>query len=252
MGILLAADLLVAIVRSVGRNTLRVLSTVALPGVSAGQSVGRTTISLPLLAPKGRPGTCQYVGSVAALTGVGLFAAQRTIVRLTAGERIRLALRERCTNVQNRHRSDQTLRSKCNFIHKLHLVPCPMERIPKQQIANLTRPRPTHTERCSQICTQSTETLQTFQAVKRRRTLSIVSRRHLRQHSTDGRKDVYADRGSTDLSFRSASSSRETAKPAGSPQEIRQYGIFALRERRSTSESALPTKIMGFPELMQA
>jgi hypothetical protein len=111
--------------QSVGRTTLPVLPTVALLLVAAGQSVGRAPLSvlLLLLTAQCRPGTGQRARGTAPLSWLGLFAAQSATVRLTAGERIRLALRERGTNVQYRCRSDQTLRPKCNFIHKLHLVP---------------------------------------------------------------------------------------------------------------------------------
>jgi hypothetical protein len=58
---------------------------------------------------------------VATLLITGIAARQR--VRRATLKRIRLPLRKGHSAVKNRDRSDQTLRPKCNFIHKSHLVP---------------------------------------------------------------------------------------------------------------------------------
>src|SRR6185437_10691914 len=48
-----------------------------------------------------------------------------------------------------------------------------------------------------------------------------------------------------DRTDRSASISKATLSPLGSPQETRQYGTPDFWPSKSTSESALPTKISG-------
>jgi hypothetical protein len=65
-------------------------------------------------------------------------------------QRVRLDLRESSAAVDDGKRGNQTLRSKCNFIHKSHLVPALFERILDDKLANLVWPRPTCTGRFSE------------------------------------------------------------------------------------------------------
>jgi hypothetical protein len=60
---------------------------------------------------------------LAAVVGATLLVAVLLVAGVAALEGIRLPLRKGHSAIEDRDRGDQTLRPKCNFIHKSHLVP---------------------------------------------------------------------------------------------------------------------------------